>query len=45
MGIGPFTQAGLDEALGLSIGPGRIGLGADVPQLEALASPSEAKDL
>src|SRR5687768_16687402 len=30
--IGPFAQGGLDEALGLSVGSGRIGPGADVPE-------------
>ena len=29
-GIGPFAQSGLDEALGLAVGPRRVGLGADV---------------
>ncbi len=29
-GVGPFAQAGLDEALGFAIGPRRVGLGSDV---------------
>ena len=28
--IGPFAQGGLDEALSLSVGFGRVGFGADV---------------
>ena len=40
-GVGPFAQRGLDEAVGLSVGSGRIGLGADVADLEALAGCGE----
>ena len=32
--VGPFAQAGLDEALGLAIGFGRIGFGAQRLDLE-----------
>ena len=28
--VGPFAQAGLDEALGLSVGFGRVGFGAQM---------------
>ena len=35
--IGPLSQCGLDEALGLSVGPWRIGLGFDVLEAEGLA--------
>src|SRR6185436_8893003 len=31
-GVGPFAQAGLDEALGLAVGARRIGSGADMAQ-------------
>ena len=40
-GVSPFAQAGLDEAFGLPIGLGRIGLGADVLEAKALASVAE----
>jgi len=43
--IGPFAQAGLDKAFGLAVGLGCIGLGADVPQTETFAGPSEGKGL
>src|SRR5215467_8016044 len=43
LGVGPFAQAGLDESLDLAIGLGCVGLGADVPQGEALAGGSEGK--
>ncbi len=43
LGIGPFAQAGLNESLGLAVGLSRIGLGADVPQPEALTGLSEGK--
>ncbi len=29
-GVGPFAQGGLDEALGLAVGSGRVGSGAAV---------------
>ena len=32
VGVGPFAQAGLDEALGLAVGAGRVGAGPDVAQ-------------
>ena len=37
MGIGPLTQARLDEALSLAIGFGRVRLGSDVFEAEFLA--------
>src|SRR5437870_5650247 len=40
-GIGPFAQAGLDEALSLSVGLRRVRLGADVPESEAFAGSAE----
>ena len=36
-GIGPFTQGGLDEAFGLSVGAWCIGFGADVLDGEVFA--------
>jgi hypothetical protein len=33
-GVGPFAQAGLNEALGLSVGFGRVGPGPQVLDLE-----------
>src|ERR1700691_5998257 len=33
-GVGPFAQAGLNEALGLSVGFGRVGPGTQVLDLE-----------
>src|SRR5215469_17635066 len=41
--ISPLSQAGLNETLGLAIGLGRIGLGADVLEAEALAGLLEGK--
>src|SRR5512147_586402 len=35
--VGPFMQAGLNEAFGLAIGPWRIGFGQDVLEAELLA--------
>ena len=43
LGISPFAQPGLDESFGLAIGLGRIGLGADVLEPEALAGFAEGK--
>jgi hypothetical protein len=34
LGVGPLPQRGLDEALGLTVGLGRVGLGEDVLQAE-----------
>src|SRR5215472_5531708 len=45
LGIGPFSQTGLDEALDLAVGFGRIRLGANVAQAEALASRAEGDGL
>ena len=45
MGISPFAQAGLDEALGLAVGLGRIGPGADVLEAKTLAGFAEAMDV
>src|SRR5271166_5753667 len=39
--VGPFAQARLDEALGLAVGLGRVGLGSDVLEAEELACPGE----
>lgn len=33
--VGPLAQRGLDEALGLAIGPWRIGAGAEMLEPEA----------
>ena len=33
-GISPLAQGGLDEALGLAVGPGGVGAGAHVPDPE-----------
>src|SRR6267154_4351968 len=33
-GVSPLTQAGLDEALGLSVGLGRVGFGSQVLDFE-----------
>src|SRR5262249_21167328 len=41
--VGPFAQAGLNEAFGLAIGFGCVGFGADVAQAELLASTSEGE--
>ena len=38
MGVSPFSERGLDEALGLAIGFRRVGLGADVLDAQLLAS-------
>ncbi len=43
LGVGPFAQAGLDEALGLAIGFGGIGLGADVLEAAVAAGISEVE--
>lgn len=40
-GIGPFAQGGVDEALSLSVGSGRVGLGEDVLNAEPLAGLTE----
>src|SRR5579885_949611 len=45
MRVGPFAQAGLDEAFGFAIGFRRIGLGADVAQAEASAGAAECEGL
>ena len=34
MSVGPFAKRGLDEALGLAVGLGGVGLGADVLEAE-----------
>ena len=44
-GIGPFSQGSLDEALGLAVGSGRVGSGADVLEAEPSTGVAEAKDL
>src|SRR6202008_4619201 len=43
LGVGPFAQAGLNEAFGLAVGLWRIGPGSDVLEAEALACPAEGK--
>ena len=40
-GISPFTQTGLDEALGLAVGFWCVWLGEDVPEAEPLTSSAE----
>ncbi len=37
-GVGPLAAESLDEPLSLAVGSGRVGPGADVPQLEDMAS-------
>ena len=45
-GVGPLAQQGLDEALGLAVGLGRVGPGADVAQAEQPAGLAEqARDV
>jgi hypothetical protein len=39
--IGPFAEGGLDEALGLAVGSGTVGLGGGVAESEALAGGTE----
>src|SRR5271165_1781561 len=39
--VSPFAQAGLDEALGLAVGLGRVGLGADGLEAKHFAGPRE----
>src|SRR5438105_15692847 len=38
LGVSPFPERGLDEALGLAVGFRRVGLGADVLEAEVAAS-------
>ena len=40
-GIGPFAQGSLDEALGFSVGLGRVGSGAAMLNLQAVAGVAE----
>ena len=40
-GIGPFSEGGLDEALGLAVGAGGVGRGEAVSDAEAAASAAE----
>lgn len=40
-GVGLFLAGGLDQPLGLAVGSGRVGPGADVPQPQSAASHSE----
>ena len=40
-GISPFAQGGLDEAFGLAVGFGGIGLGCDVFEAELFAGGGE----
>jgi hypothetical protein len=39
--MGPFSQGGLDEALGLAVGPRAVRLGADVLEAELPAGAAE----
>src|SRR3954454_25283021 len=41
LSVGPFAQGGLDEALGLAVCLGRIGLGPDVCETEIAAGGAE----
>jgi hypothetical protein len=43
LGISPFPEGGLDEALGLAIGFGCVGLGADVLDAELAAGVAEGE--
>src|SRR5215207_5495159 len=42
-GIGLLSERGLDEALGLAVGLGRVGLGSDVLELEPFAGAREGE--
>jgi len=42
-GVGPFAERGLSEALGLAVGLGCVGLGADVPDSETFAGALEGE--
>jgi hypothetical protein len=44
-GIGPFAQAGLDEALGFAIGSRRVGFGAQMLILSRRSALAYRKDL
>jgi hypothetical protein len=39
--VGPLREGGLDEALGLAVGLGCVGLGADVLELQPFAGARE----
>src|SRR5208283_2319326 len=41
MGVGPFSESGLDETLCLAVGFWGVGFGANVPDTELLARPGE----
>src|SRR5262249_9333765 len=43
LGVGPFPERRLDEALGLAVGFGRVGPGADVLEAEVPASVTEGE--
>ena len=45
MGVGPFPQCGLDEALGLAVGFGRVRPGSDVLQTQVPTRIAEGKGL
>ena len=45
LSVGPFPERGLDEALGLAVGFGRVGLGADVLDAQVPASVAEGEGL
>src|SRR5229473_2561060 len=43
LGVGPFSEGSLDEALGLTVGLWRIGFGADVLELAIAAGVAEVE--
>src|SRR5258708_3075640 len=43
LGVGPFSEGSLDEALGLAVGLWRIGFGADVPEPAIAAGVAEVE--
>ena len=45
LGVSPFPERGLDEALGLAVGFRRVGLGADVLDAQLLASIAKGESL
>lgn len=44
-GVGHFAQGCLDEALGLTVGLGRLGHRADVPEAEPPVGPADGDEL
>src|SRR5262249_42885252 len=43
LSVGPFPEAGLDEALGLTVGFWRVWFGSDVLEAEAFAGSAEGE--